>query len=110
MACRHLIEAPGGFSCHIVEVGGVASDDRAQRHQAGIRPGIRRRGRRGRKFECTRDPNHVDHVPGDSGFSAACEGAFKQSAGNQLVVAADQNRHSPGAAKATGEVGHGVSE
>jgi len=100
----------GRFPRYVVEVWRLAPDHGAQRHQARVRTRVCR-GRRSRgKLERSWHPYHVNLFPGQSGFAAAGEGTFEQSLGDQLVVAAHQDRHSPRGAKATGKVGHGVSE
>jgi hypothetical protein len=39
----------------------------------------------------------------------ASECPLEKLGGDQLIVAAYQDRHSPGGAEAAGEVGHGIS-
>ena len=109
MPHRDLTQAPGSFTRHIVEVGCFSPDDRTQSNQAGVIPGFRSDSSRGRQLECPRNPDDIDVLRIETGLATARHGAFKQRAGDQLVVSAYQDRHSPRGTQATGEVGHGVS-
>ena len=70
-----------------------------------------RRGRRGRAGSSNAPGSHTTStlLAREPGFPAAGERPLQELGGDQLVVAAYQDRHSPGGAKATGEVGHGIS-
>jgi hypothetical protein len=106
VAHGHLIEAASGFARDIVEVGRLSPDDSSQGNKARVSPGFRRRrGRRG-ELESTWKPDHVHFLARKPGFLTAGECPIEQLGGDQLVVAAYQDRHSPGGAQAAGEVGH----
>ena len=106
-AHRHRVEAARRLAGHVVEVRRVAPDDRAERHEAGVAPGARGRRRRHGKLERARHPHDVDRVSRESRLRAARERAFEQPVGDQLVVAAGEDRHAPHGAEAKGEIGHG---
>ena len=109
MPHRHRAQPPGGLTRDVVEVRRFSPDDRAQRDQTGIPAGLRRRRRRHRKLERTGQPHDVHLLARKPCFLAAGEGSLEELGGDQLVVAAYQDRHSPGGAEAAGEVGHGIS-
>jgi hypothetical protein len=107
VAHRHLIEATSRLPGDIVEVGSLSADDGSKSNQARIAPGLCCSRRTRSQLECAGQPDNVDLVTGDPGFAAARERTIEELPGDEFVVAAYQDRHSPGGAKAAGEVRHG---
>ena len=103
---RHLAEPAGGLPRDELEVRGLAPDDGAERHEAGVAAGGR--GGRGgdRQLIGAGHPHHVHGVARDAGLGATGERALQQAAGDRLVVAADDDRHPADRAKAAGDLGH----
>ena len=106
VADRHLIEATSRLTGDIFEVGSLPTDDGSKSNQARIAAGLCRCRRTGSQLECARQPDDVDLVKGDPGFAAAGERTIEELLGDEFVVAAYEDRHSPGGAKAAGEVSH----
>jgi len=109
MAHCYGAQPAAGLACDILEVRGFSTDDRSQRDQTGIPAGFRRRRRRHRELERTGQPHDVHLLTRQPGFLTAGERPLEKLGGDQLIVAAYQDRHSPGGAEAAGEVGHGIS-
>jgi hypothetical protein len=103
----HIVEAPGRLTGDIVEVGSLAPDNGPKSNQARISAGACGRSRSGSQLECAWQPDDVDLVAGNPSFAAAGERAIEELLGDEFVVAAYEDRHSPGGAKAAGEVSHG---
>src|SRR5918994_5691946 len=107
VAHRHLIEATSRFTGDIFEVGSLPPDDGSKSTQTRVAAVLRRCRRTGSQLECARQPDDVDLVTGDPGFAAAGERTIEELLGDEFVVAAYQDRHSPGGAKAAGDFSHG---
>jgi hypothetical protein len=87
-------------------VGSLSANDGAQRNQASISSGLGGRGRSRGELERAGQPDDVDLLPGYPCFAAAGERTIEELRGDDFVIAADQDRHSPGGAKAAGKVSH----
>jgi hypothetical protein len=112
MACASVstVSSPkpaGGFAGHVLEMGRLAPDHRAERHQAGVAPRAGGGGSRHGKLERAGHPHDVHPVPGDAGGVTAGEGAFQEAGGHGLVVPADEDGHATDGSEAAGELGHG---
>src|SRR3954451_5441087 len=103
---RDLAEAPRGLTRDVLEVRRLAPDHRAQGDEAAIPSGRAGRGRGDRQLESPRHPDDIDLVVGHARGTAAGPRALEQPRGDQLVIAAHQDRHAPGGAKAGMELGH----
>ena len=106
----NLAQTQGGLTRSVLEVWGVAPDNRAQSNQAAVRLRLCGDRRRHWKLEGTRQPDNINGIPTDAGLGATRQSAIQELGRDQLIVAAYQDRHSPAGAQAAGEVGHQVSE
>ena len=103
---RNLAQPAGCFSRHEIEVRGFSTDDRAQRHDGDIFSGRCRRRCRTAKLERARQPHHIYILLLHASLPAAGQRPFEQLAGDDLVIVADQHRHSAGGAKPPAKFWH----
>jgi len=78
----HLIQASGGLSRDVVEMGSFSANDRTQGNQAGVSPGFGGCGCRTRELECTRQPYDVHLLARKSCFPTTRERAIEQLPGD----------------------------
>jgi len=109
VAYRYGAQPPGGLACDVLEMRGFSPDNCSKRDQTAIPAGFRCRRRGHRELKRTGQPDDIDLLARKPGFVTAGEGPLEKLGGDQLIVAAYQDRHSPGGAEAAGEVGHGIS-
>ena len=110
MAHGDLAQAARRLAGHVLEVRRLAADHGAERDEAGVALRWPRRPRR-RRGSSNAPGTHTTSTSSSPMPASAQQASapVEEPGGDQLVVAADQDRHAPGAAEAGGEFRHGVS-
>ena len=95
IAHGYISQAMCSLTCHVVEVWSIATNNGPQGNEAAVPMGLCGHRCGGRQLEGTGEPYHIDSIPRYTGLTAAGQSPLEEFGGDQLVVAAYQNRHSP---------------